>query len=95
MPGCLAAFSIFLKQYRPEYYWYYQENADAKMVCRLIWKKLVSILSLGRLQVKKPLVYNDMMLSYMRFLAQIYLLIMYTSLGSLSTTNTRISSGSK
>ena len=35
------------------------------MVCRLIWKKLVSILSLGRLQVKKPLVYNDMMLSYM------------------------------
>ena len=22
-----------LIQYRPEYYWYYQENADAKMVC--------------------------------------------------------------
>lgn len=53
-----------LIQYKPEYYWYFQENADIKMVIKLIINKILSIISLGKLTLKKPLVYTDLMLSY-------------------------------
>lgn len=55
-----------LVEYRPEYYWYYQENADARMICKLILKKLVTVLTFGKIQMKKPLVYEDLLLSYVQ-----------------------------
>ena len=55
-----------LVQYRPEFYWYFQENADFRMILKLIRKKIISILSLGKIQMKKPLVYEDLVLSYVK-----------------------------
>lgn len=53
-----------LTQHRPDFYWYYQENADFKMILKLIVKRLVGLVSLGKIQLKKPLVYNDMAVSF-------------------------------
>ncbi len=52
-----------LIQHRPDFYWYYQENADFEMIIKLIVKRIVKILSLGRIETKKPLVYDDMVIS--------------------------------
>lgn len=53
-----------LIQYKPEFYWYYQENADLKMILKLIWKKLLSAITFGKVNTKKPLVYEDLSLSF-------------------------------
>lgn len=53
-----------LIQHRPDFYWYYQENADRKMIVKLIVKRLISLLTLGKVQLKKPLVYEDMAISF-------------------------------
>ncbi len=53
-----------LTQYRPDFYWYYQENTNFKMAIKLIVKRLVKLLSFGKIQLKKPLVYDDMALSF-------------------------------
>lgn len=55
-----------LVQYRPEYYWYYQENADAKMIFKLVIRKLISAITFGKVTLKKPLLYNDLLLSYVQ-----------------------------
>ncbi len=53
-----------LTQYRPSFYWYWQENADWKMILKLIRKRLVALVTLGRVSLPKPLVYDQMALSY-------------------------------
>lgn len=53
-----------LVQYHPAFYWYYQENADIKMIFKLIWKRVVKGFTLGKINIKKPLVYDNMMVSY-------------------------------
>lgn len=53
-----------LVQCRPSFYWYYQENANMRMIVKLIWKRIVALCTLGKIQMKKPLEYDDMMLSY-------------------------------
>lgn len=55
-----------LIQHRPEFYWYFQENANMKMIVKLIWKRLVAAVTLGKVHVKKPLAYDDLILSYVR-----------------------------
>lgn len=53
-----------LIQYKPDFYWYYQENADWKMIFKLVLKKVMSLISLGKIKMKKPLIYDEMVLSY-------------------------------
>ncbi len=53
-----------LIQYRPDFYWYWQENADAGMICKLIFKRLVELITFRKVQRPKPLVYENMAVSY-------------------------------
>lgn len=53
-----------LTQYTPDYYWYYQENCNAAMICRLVIRKLVGLITFGKVRLKKPLLYDDMLLSF-------------------------------
>lgn len=53
-----------LIQYHPSFYWYYQENADFKMILKLIIKRLVALVTLGKVQLPKPLLYENMAVSY-------------------------------
>lgn len=47
-------------------YWYWQENADVKMILKLIWRKIISTCSFGHVHIKQPLVYDDMFVSYVK-----------------------------
>ncbi|MEG0694876.1 MAG: sulfotransferase domain-containing protein [Erysipelotrichaceae bacterium] len=51
-------------QFKPEFYWYYQENADYKMIVKLIVRKLVYYGTFKRIQLKKPLLYPEMWISF-------------------------------
>ena len=53
-----------LIEYKTDYYWYYQENVNWKMVPRLVWNKMLKILSRGKTAGKKPLLYSPMWLSF-------------------------------
>ena len=53
-----------LVQYHPSFYWYWQENADWKMILKLIRKRLVELVTLGKVKLSKPLVYENMAVSY-------------------------------
>ena len=53
-----------LTQYKPEFYWYYQENTNFRMFLQLIMRRIVKILSLNKIQLKKPLLYSPMWVSY-------------------------------
>jgi hypothetical protein len=53
-----------LVQYHPSFYWYWQENADWKMILKLIRKRLVELVTLGKVKLPKPLVYENMAVSY-------------------------------
>lgn len=53
-----------LVQYRPAFYWYWQENADGRMILKLIFKRLTELVTLKKVQLPKPLVYKNMAVSY-------------------------------
>ena len=53
-----------LIQYKPEFYWYYQENTNVKMFFQLVIKRLVKCMSFGKITLKKPLLYSPMWISY-------------------------------
>ena len=55
-----------LVQYHPSFYWYWQENADRKMVFKLICKRLVELLTFKKVRLSKPLVYENMAVSYVK-----------------------------
>lgn len=55
-----------LIQYRPNFYWYWQENADWKMILKLICKRMVKLVTLGKVNLPKPLVYKDVTVSYVK-----------------------------
>lgn len=51
-------------QFKPDFYWYYQENTDKKMLFKLILKKLVYYFTFKQVKMKKPLLYPEMWISY-------------------------------
>lgn len=53
-----------LTQYQPDFYWYYQENTDVKMFFQLIARRIVRLLTLNKVELKKPLLYPQMWISY-------------------------------
>lgn len=53
-----------LIQYHPSFYWYYQENADAKMILKLIVRRIVAIITFNKIRLPKPLLYDHMAVSY-------------------------------
>lgn len=55
-----------LIQCKPDYYWYYQENVNTKMFFQLILNKLVSTVTLKKVKLKKPLLYPEIWLSYVK-----------------------------
>lgn len=55
-----------LIQCRPEYYWYQQENVNTRMFFQLILNKIVSTLTLKKVKLKKPLLYPEIWLSYVK-----------------------------
>lgn len=48
---------------RPDYYWYWQENTNTRMFFQLCLRRLVSLLTLKKVQLRKPRTYYDTMLS--------------------------------
>ena len=44
-----------LIQYKPDFFWYYQENTNVKMFFQLLIKRLVRLISLNKIELKKPL----------------------------------------
>lgn len=55
-----------LIEIKPDNYWYYQENTNLRMFFLLVKNKLMKLLSANKLQGKKPLVYDQMWLSYIK-----------------------------
>ena len=53
-----------LIQYRPDFYWYHQENTNLRMAVQLVFRKIVRLLSLHKINLKKPLLYDQMWISY-------------------------------
>lgn len=53
-----------LTQYKPQFYWYYQENTNVRMFFQLIIRKIVKFISLNHIELKKPLLYSPMYISY-------------------------------
>ncbi len=53
-----------LVQYHPSFYWYWQENADRKMIAKLMFKRLVELVTLKKVKMPKPLLYENMAVSY-------------------------------
>lgn len=53
-----------LIQYYPSFYWYYQENADMKMIIKLIVRRIVATITFNKIRLPKPLLYNHMVVSY-------------------------------
>lgn len=53
-----------LTEFSPEYYWYYQENVEWKMIPQLVKNKILKILSYKGKYLKKPLAYSPMWVSY-------------------------------
>ena len=43
-----------LIQFKPEFYWYYQENTNVRMFFQLVAKRLVKYISFGKIVLKKP-----------------------------------------
>lgn len=55
-----------LIQCKPDYFWYQQENVNTKMFFQLIINKIVSTVTLKKVQLKKPLLYPEVWLSYVK-----------------------------
>lgn len=53
-----------LTQYKPQFYWYYQENTNVRMFFQLVVKRIVKMLTLNRVELKKPLLHSPMRVSY-------------------------------
>ena len=53
-----------LIQYKPDFYWYYQENTNLRMALQLIWKRVLKVITLNHVKLKKPLLYSPMWISY-------------------------------
>lgn len=53
-----------LTDYKLAKYWYVQEETNLKMFFQLILKKIVSLITLNKVKLKKPLKYKEMYLSY-------------------------------
>lgn len=52
-----------LIQFKPDFYWYQQENTNMRMFLQLCIKKIVSMLTLHQIQLPKPLLYPEVWLS--------------------------------
>ncbi|WMJ22633.1 sulfotransferase [Paludicola sp. MB14-C6] len=55
-----------LIQCKPDYFWYPQENVNTRMFFKLILNKLVSIATFKKIHLKKPLLYPEIWLSYVK-----------------------------
>ena len=53
-----------LIEYHPSFCWYYQENPDAKMMAKLVVRRLIRLLTFERVRLPRPLLYNGMAVSY-------------------------------
>lgn len=53
-----------LTQFRPEFYWYYQENTNIRMFFQLVLDKIIKIMTMNKVQLKKPLTHPQMWISY-------------------------------
>ena len=51
-------------EFKPDYYWYWQENVTPKMMPRLILNKFLKFIPGLKNKVKKPLAYSPMWISY-------------------------------
>lgn len=55
-----------LIQCKPNFYWYNQENVNTKMFFKLMLNKIVSTITLNQVKLKKPLLYPEIWLSYVK-----------------------------
>lgn len=61
---CTEEFVNNLVDYKLDNYWYYQENNNLKMLFHVFLNKIIYYLSFKKIRLKKPLLYNGMLLSY-------------------------------
>lgn len=53
-----------LVQFKPDFYWYYQENTNLRMFFQLVFKRIMKMLTFNRFEMKKPLTYPQIWISY-------------------------------
>lgn len=53
-----------LIQYKPAFYWYYQENTNFRMAVQLVIRRIVKLISCNKVILKKPLLYPEMWVTY-------------------------------
>lgn len=53
-----------LVEFSPNYYWYYQEKLTFWGICRMALRKVILILSGGKIKLAKPLTHKDMWLAF-------------------------------
>lgn len=53
-----------LTQFKPDFYWYYQENTNIRMFFGLIVRRIVGLLTFRKVELKKPLTHPQMWISY-------------------------------
>ncbi len=51
-------------EFKPQFYWYYQENVPLKKMPHLIWNKLLTFIPGGKKHYQKTLSYSPMLISY-------------------------------
>ncbi len=61
---CTKEFVNNLVDYELDNYWYYQENNNLKMLFKISLNKIIYYLSFKKIRLKKPLLYDKMLLSY-------------------------------
>ena len=63
---CTKTYINKLVQYTPTYYWYIQEKTNIQMFFKLAWKRIVSLLTFHKVNLKKPLLYSPMWISFIQ-----------------------------
>lgn len=53
-----------LIEFRPHFYWYYQENVNAKMFFKLVRNKFIKLITLGKVITPKVVAYPEMWISF-------------------------------
>ena len=62
--ACTLDYVKSLTQFVPSFYWYYQENCNFRMLLQLVIKRIVKVLTFGKVHLAKPLLYQPISISY-------------------------------
>jgi hypothetical protein len=61
---CTLDYVKSLTQFTPSFYWYCQENCNFRMIIQLVIRRIVKLLTFGKIHLAKPLLYQPIFISY-------------------------------